>query len=217
MSWPTEVARFLAHQMGITERRRAEQQWRQGAAVARPGEIWTITVITRDAFRRPAVSWVSGPVDTIASRRYGQIKMLGEEYLPDEARPLSPVTGLVAGKTRWHLERGDRKVPPHLPRAGGDDLAAVPAGTKVMVELRRPSQPELRCIESGTTGHVLHRNGHVGRHIGNSWVLLDNVIGLLRIEHDQGVLPYHQAALMQTTKRPIRITADTGMSADGER
>ena len=217
MSWPTEVTRFLADLLGITERRQAEQQWRQGAAAARPGEVWTIRVFTRDAHDRLARSWVSGPVE-VRTDRGRELKMLGQEYLPEQARPLSPMTGLLAGRTSWHLERGDQGMPPRLPRAGADDLAAVPAGTDVMVEVRMPAHPQLRCIESGTTGHVLHHHGVVGRYVGSTWVVLDDVLGLIRTSHDQltGASQRDQGG-SRPPGGPVSLTADAGLSADGER
>jgi hypothetical protein len=221
VSWPTEIARFLAEQLGITERRQAEQQWRQNAAAARPGETWTITVAKKDTRGRQALSWVSGPVDSFqGSRGPGEIKMLGEENLPEKVRPLGLLTGLLAAKTRWHLQPGNQDVPPRLPAAGAGDLEAIPAGVEVMVEHRMPAHPKLRCIESGTTGHVMHRHNQVGRHIGDSWVRLDDVVGVLRVAFDQTnlSLPWDTAAPTATTaEHPVRITADSGMSADGER
>jgi hypothetical protein len=222
VSWPTEVARFLADQLGITERRQAEQQWRENAAAARPGQTWTITVAKKDSRGRKALSWVSGPVDSFQGRRgLGEIKMLGEENLPNEARRLGPLTGLLAAKTRWHLEPGDQHVPPRLPAAGAGDLEAVPAGVEVMIEHRVPAHPGLRCIESGTTGHVMHQGNQVGRHIGDSWVLLNNVIGLLHhvyADQDERIpLWENPAPTAAPTDSPVSITADSGMSVDGQR
>jgi hypothetical protein len=221
VSWPTEIARFLADQLGITERRQAERQWRSNAAAAQPGEIWTITVATRDSRGRQALSWVSGPVDSFqGSRGLGEIKMLGEENLPENARRLGPLTGLLAGKTSWHLEPGDQNMPPRLPTAGPADLEAVPAGAEVMVEHRVAAHPGLRHIESGTTGHVMHSRNQVGRHIGGSWVVLDDVIGLLHhfyADLDERIPLWENPAPADPSESPVSITADSGMSADGDR
>ena len=221
VSWPSDVPRFLADLLGITDRRQAERQWRHNAAAARPGQNWTITVSTTDSRGRRALSWVSGPVESFPGRwGLGEIKMLGEEYLPDEARPLAPWTGFLAGRTRWHLAPGDEHVPPRLPTAGAAELAAVEVGAEVMVEFRARSHPRLRCIESGTTGFNMHHNGRVGRTIGSTWVVLDDVIGLLRTGFDQTSLslPWDSPVLTaDTSQRPVSLTADSGLSADGDR
>src|SRR5689334_25164375 len=111
MSWLHDLIQTVTHELGISDRRQAERDWRQNAAAAQPGEVWTKTVITRDSRRRRALSWVSGPVESIPSRN-GAIKMLGEEYLPDQATRLGPGIGVLPAPTRFHLQPGAAFLPP---------------------------------------------------------------------------------------------------------
>lgn len=160
----------------IRIRRTQINHFRERAAIAQPGEVWTFeryVVVDNE----PHTSWISGPV-----RVFEDAKFLGEVLLPGYRRARF-FTGLFPRRNsrEEYLDPGDRAPILNDPTDRDDAparFAALRTGTTAYVEHRADdgAYEGLRFVEYGVVGpRFANRSGEQFRRVGSSGVRLADV------------------------------------------